>query len=200
MKVIQNEWMWSECLRLNHRESVRARVSCHFQNALWKSGLPLFPPLSFSQPSFICFKGCGAAAVGDTADGWLHLCVCQYISGIWKVFEWKASPGAVVVTQSLMIHVINSKTKWKNKRRTSMSFISLFFFFPFSGSFLTGGYKLVCVWQGVDLHTQQELHVVTRTHQERAIKTTPCQLAVKTGGEELHELNKDWKLNSINIC
>lgn len=35
-----------------------------------------------------------------------------------------------------------------------------------------------CMWQGADLHTQQQLYMVTRTHQEKAIKTTPCQLTL----------------------
>lgn len=56
-------------------------------------------------------------------------------------------------------------------------------FFTFYSSFLSMWiYPLVgvnqCVWQCVDSHTQQEPHVVTRAHQEKAIKTAPCQFAL----------------------
>lgn len=39
----------------------------------------------------------------------------------------------------------------------------------------------VCGWfrQGVDLQTQQELHIVTKTNQERTIKTTPSVVKVR---------------------
>lgn len=127
-------------------------------------------------------------------------CTCVFVStsqGYGKCLSGKR----LLVLLLLLSHWwFMWSTAKQNGRTREEHLCHSFFFFPFSGSFLTGGYKLVCVWQGVDLHTQQELHVVTRTHQERAIKTTPCQLAVKTGEEELHELNKDWKLNSINIC
>lgn len=110
------------------------------------------------------------------------------------MFEWKASPGTVVVIQSLMIHVVNSKIKWKNKRRASISFISLFF--PFSGSFLTGGYKLVCVCDKVLIYTHTA--AAPRGDQDPPRKsnknnTLTVSSAVKTGGEgwEGHEVNKD---------
>lgn len=44
------------------------------------------------------------------------VCVCQYISGKWKVCEWKVSPGTVVVIRSPMSHMMNSKNKRGKKK------------------------------------------------------------------------------------
>ena len=114
------------------------------------------------------------------------VCVCQYISGKWKVCEWKVSPGTVVVIQSPMSHVMNSKNKTeKNGRngRTSSSlrhcrFLILLHQSLFSGCVLSQVAISRCARQGVDLRSQREFHVVTRTHQERAIKTTPHELTL----------------------
>lgn len=46
------------------------------------------------------------------------VCVCQYISGKWKVCEWKVSPGTVVVIRSPVSHVMNSKNKRGKKGGT----------------------------------------------------------------------------------
>lgn len=147
--------------------------------------LPLCPKAS-PNLNFLSFKGYRAAAAGETAD-----CTCVFVStsqeygqSEWSVLSWCCF--------SSVTDVINSKSKGNAGKgfilsfwvSVSLTFLYIYFYFYCSPQcflslevFSQVGIRWL-VWQGVDLYTQQELHMVTRTHQERAIKTTPCQLAL----------------------